>query len=141
MSTLYNYSADEVLITLGGILVSGYAAGTFVSVERNEDSFALYTGADGDGTRAKTNNRSGRVTLTLAQSSQSNAALAALLALDERGAAGAGVKPLLVRSGSDIHTARTAWIVKPAMAEYGREVSEREWIIETNELETTTAGG
>jgi len=80
---LKTYDPAQVTIIFAGIPISGFAEGTFVSVERNEDSWALQVGADGEATRAKSNNKSGRVTLTLIQSSFSNDALSAVMAVDE----------------------------------------------------------
>jgi len=130
------YDPKSVVLAFGPILVSGYADGTFISVERNEDSFALMVGSDGEACRAKSNNKSGRVTVTLLQSSLTNDLLAAQAILDERSPSGDGIAPLLCKdvSGRGLFTAETAWIVKPSTASYGREVENREWVFETNEL-------
>lgn len=139
---LHTYDPSQVTIIFAGIPVSGFAEGTFVSAERNEDSWALQVGADGEATRAKSNNRSGRVTFTLIQSSITNDALSALHAVDENTPGGDGIGPLLVKdlSGRTIIAAETAWIAKPATVEFGREASEREWIIETDRLEVFAGG-
>ena len=52
--------------------MSGFADGTFLTVDRDDDQWAKVTGADGTSTRIKSNNRSGNMTLTLKQSSPSN---------------------------------------------------------------------
>jgi hypothetical protein len=138
---LATYNPAEVTIVFAGIPISGFAEGTFVSVERNEDSYAMQVGADGNATRAKSNNRSGRVTLTLIQSSVSNDALSAQAKLDELND-GDGIGPLLIKdlSGRTVIQAEQAWIVKPATVEYGREASEREWVIESDALDMDVAG-
>ena len=133
---LRTYDPSQVTIVFAGIPISGFADGTFVSVEQNEDSFTLQVGTDGEGTRSKTNNRSGRVTLTLMQSSAANDALAAVHSLDVLSPSGDGIFPLLIKdnSGRSLFGADTAWIVKPPTGEFGREVTSREWIIETDHL-------
>lgn len=138
---LKTYNPAEVTIVFAGIPISGYAEGTFVSIERNEDSFALQVGADSNATRAKSNNFSGRVTLTLIQSSASNDALSAQLSLDEQDD-GAGIGSLLIKdlSGRTVVEAEQAWLTKPATTEFGREASEREWVIETDKLIMGVAG-
>jgi hypothetical protein len=130
------YDPKSVVLAFGPILVSGYADGTFVIAERNEDNFVLMMGSDGEACRAKSNNKSGRVTVTLLQSSMTNDLLAAAAVIDERSTSGDGISPLLCKdnSGRGLFTAETAWIVKPATATYGREVENREWVFETNEL-------
>lgn len=131
---LRQYNPAEVQIIFNGIPISGYADGTFVTVERDEDSFTLQMGTDGEGTRSHSNNRSGTVTLTLMQSSQVNILLSALHLLDE--GSGDGVGALLIRDGSgeSLYTAETAWIQKAPSAEFGREATSREWVIRTDLL-------
>ena len=134
------YDPAQVAVIVGGFPITGFADGSFVTVERNADAFALYMGTDGEGTRAKSNNKSGRITITLAQSSDSNAILAGIAAADEL--RNAGVVPVMIKdnSGESLHVAETAWIVKVPNAEYGREIGTREWIIETDLLVSAVAG-
>ncbi len=131
------YDPKQVIVSFKGILISGYADGTFVSAERNNDSFNLTVGSDGEGVRAKSNDRSGRVTFTLLQSSVANPALSACLLLDENSDNGDGVGPLTVTdlSGTTVLFAETAWLTKPATASFAREAEDREWVLETDSLE------
>lgn len=139
---LRTYDAKEVALIFAGNPISGFADGTFVSVDQNEDSFTLAVGSDGEGARSKNNNRSATITFTLLQTSASNAALAALHNLDILSANGDGIGPVLVKdnSGNSLYTADKAWVRKPPTAEFGREVGSREWTIETHELVNLTAG-
>ena len=139
---LRTYDPSQVTIVFAGIPISGFADGTFLSVEQNEDSFTLQIGTDGEGTRSKSNNRSGRVTLTLMQSSLANDLLASLHSVDLSSPGGDGIGPLLVKdnSGRSLFTAEKAWIVKPPTGEFGREATSREWIIETDHLIQTHGG-
>lgn len=134
------YNPKEVIITVGGNIISGFADGSFVTVERNEDAFTLQVGTDGEGTRTKTNNRSGRFTFSLMQSSDSNSVLTALALTDEISSAGA--VPVMVKdqSGSSLYLAETAWIVKMANSEFTREAGPREWIMETDVLVMEVGG-
>jgi len=138
--TVATYQPDLVTVAFAGIPITGFAPGTFISAVRNEDSWNLSVGSGGDATRAKSGNRSGRVTLTLLGSSASNAALSALSQVDER--TGAGVGPLGVKdlSGADTVTAGTAWIVKPPDLEKSNEETNREWVFETDSLEIVAGG-
>jgi hypothetical protein len=137
---LKTYDAAEVSVIVGSRPLKGFAEGSFVSVERDEDSWTKHVGADGEVTRAKSNNLSGTITITLMQASEDNAFLAGLAQADE--IAKTGVVPVLIRdaSGSSLHTAEEAWISKPATAEYGKEAGEREWVIHCAELITAPAG-
>lgn len=137
---LYSYDPAEVAVIFAGKIIEGYADGTFVNISRAEDSFVLKVGADGQATRAKTNNRSGEVVLTLAQGSPSNDFLSAAILADEESGAGAG--PLLVRDGSGrtVVSAATAWVRKPADASFGKEPTDRTWSFQTNALRPFVGG-
>lgn len=132
--TIKNYDPKKLVFVWGEIIASGYADGVFVSAKRNGDSFGIHVGADGITTRVLMADRSGEVTLNLAQSSQVNDLLSARMALDEL--TGLGTAPLLVKDivGTTLITAQSAWLKKPADAEFGKEVSEREWIFVCDEL-------
>jgi len=137
------YDASQVAMLFGPIeITDGLADGTFVSVEQNEDSFALTVGADGEACRSKTNNKSGRVTFTVLQSSLANDLLSAAHNLDVASPNGDGIAPLMVKdnSGRTIVAAEKAWIVRQPTTEFAREVSSREWIIETDALNSQVGG-
>lgn len=128
------YDPKQVSVIFGGTALSGFTDGTFVNLERNEQSFTLKVGVDGIGTRARSNNNSGKCTVTFHQSSSSNDYLSGVSVSDEN--TGSGALPLLVKdnSGRTIATALTAWVQKPANGEFGKEVSNRVWVLETDNL-------
>lgn len=137
---LRNYNPKEVSMIIAGNIVTGYADGSYLTIERNEDSFTLQIGSDGEGVRSKSNNRSGRFTFTVQQGAAINDILSGLLAADE--ARGAGTFSVLVKDnqGTSIHAAATAWVVRSPSAEYARDVGSREWIVETDNLRTFVGG-
>lgn len=134
------YQASQVSITIAGIPISGYADGTFITVERDEDSFTKQVGTDGEVTRSKSNNRTGAITLVLMQTSASNLLLSAWLATDELG--GSSIGPFLMKdnSGNSIYAAQNCWARKYPSAEFGREATSREWIIDCDNLVITEGG-
>lgn len=134
------YDPKQVSVIVGSQPVGGFADGEFVTVERNEDAFSLLVGADGESTRAKNANRSGKVTIRLLASSASNDYLSELQVADEL--SGNGVFGLMVKDarGTSIYTAATAWINKQPPAAFGKDAGTREWVIETDEL-IAFAGG
>lgn len=131
---LKSYDPNEVAIIVGGHVLGGFADGTFLTVERNSDTWAGVSGASGEYARAKSNDRSGTFTVTLMQSSLSNGVMQGFATADEL--ANSGTFPVLVKdnNGNDIFSGEICWIQKPSSAEYGKEITEREWIIETGEL-------
>lgn len=123
------YDPKQVSVLIGGVPMSGFADGTFVSIERDEDTFSKVVGSDGVTSRAKTNNRNGTLTLTLAQTSPSNDVLEGIALLDEN--SNTGVVPVMVKdnSGRSIHFSALGWVQKHPTAEFGKEVSNREWTV------------
>jgi hypothetical protein len=138
MSTTYDPSL--VVASFLGIPISGYADGTFVSVERNNESYTLMVGAGGEAARARSRNSSGKVTFTLMATSPCNDLLSSAWHADEL--TGSGVGPVLVKdlSGSTLCIANNAWIQKGPKVEYGKEISTREWVIECESIYINASG-
>lgn len=128
------YNFKEVILIIEGNHITGFADGTSITVERNSDAFTYQKNVDGGGTRSQSNDKSGRITFSLAQSAGANAILSAIAQLDELTAAGTFVVLVKDNQGRSLHTCETGWIVKAPNAEYGMESAAREWIIETDNL-------
>jgi len=135
-----SYNPADVSIIFAGIPIEGFADGTFIVAARDNPSFNKTVGADGEGARAKSNDTGGTVTLTLMQTSISNDALSARAVLDE--ASGDGVGPLLIKDGSGrtLVVAESAWVQKPADAEFAREISNREWVLDSDNIQIFDGG-
>lgn len=134
------YDPKDISVIFGGKIITGFGDGTFVVIERNEQTFNLKVGVDGEGTRAKSNNKSGKITLTLMQSSASNDDLSAFAAADELSNTGVAACLLKDGNGSTVCAAATAWIQKPANVENAKEVSTRTWVIESDEIDMFVGG-
>lgn len=134
------YDPSEISVIVGGAIISGFADGTFVSIDRSEDAYTYVGGADGLGTRVKNANRDGTITITLQQSSDSNDFLSGLAAADEIN--NGGVVPVLVQdnSGRSVYAAETAWVQKIPTSGYGKEADTREWVLRTDNLTMFVAG-
>lgn len=130
-----------VIPTFLGIPLSGFADGAFIKIERNADAFSLVVGSDGESARARSRNRSGRITLTLLQTSASNDFLSAAHRADEIGVPG-GKGPFLVKdlAGTTLVSAPSAWIVKFPSTEFSRDVGSREWVFESGDIDMFVGG-
>lgn len=136
------YNPKDIVIIFGPVIVSGFADGTFCNVVFNEDAYTLQVGTDGEGTRSKSNNRSGTATFTTMQSSDANDLLSAIHNLDLNTSGGDGIQPLLIKDlqGRSLYTAETAWIRKNPDSEFAREAGPREWVIETDSMVALVGG-
>lgn len=130
----------QVVFTLGGQPITGFMPGTYLTVEREEDTFTLTVGADGEVARVRNRNKSGTITFTLMQTSPSNQILSALASQDESAGVPAGaalVKDLL---GTTVLGGDQAFIRKPAASSFGKELEGREWVVVVPKLEGVVGG-
>lgn len=134
------YDPKKILVIVGGVPLSGFADGSFVRVARNNDMWTMSTGADGEGTRSKSNDRSGTIEVTLKQTSRSNQYLSNLALADELD--NAGVVPGMVKDGmgATLHLAEQLWVKKRPDSEYAKEAGDRVWVLETDVLTMSEAG-
>lgn len=126
------YNPSQVLVIMNGLPMSGYADGTFVNITMQSDGITTQVGADGEIARAVNTDRRCTVTITLQQTSPSNAYLSTLFSMDLL-TCGGTIGPIMVQDlcGETIFMASQAWVVKPADVEFSKEISSRAWQIET----------
>lgn len=134
------YDPKKVLVIIGGVPMGGFADGEFVSVERSSDAFAKVTGADGITSRAKSNDRSGTMVLTLAQTSPSNRVLSGFALADE--VANAGVVPILIKDagGDSVYVSGFGWVKKQPPSTFAKEIGNRAWNLDLADLDVFTGG-
>lgn len=134
------FDPKSVVVSIGGIPISGYADGTFLEVTADNQQFTKVVGADGFTTRVKSNNYGGVMTLTIAQTSPSNDALSAILNADRL--ANAGVVPILIKdlSGTTIIFSATGWIQQFPDVSFGNEMNNRAWVLDLAEIDIFIGG-
>jgi hypothetical protein len=126
------YDPDEVVIYFNGVLIQGFADGSFIEVEQMSPAFASVVGTDGEVARSKSNDRRVKVTVKLLQTSSSNAALSAIHLNDLNAPNGAGVGTFLMQDlqGGTIAKGDQAWINLIPKGEMDRTAKSREWEFE-----------
>lgn len=139
MPKLHQYSADFVDIIYGAVTVVGYAE-KFIEVEFEEDDFKKMVGSLGDVTRSRLLNRSGKITVTLLDSSESNDALMAYAVTDRRTGLGAKEFIMLDRSSNTEVRATQTWVMKIPKVERGKEAGTTVWVFEAAFLEMNIGG-
>lgn len=140
MGAFKTYDPAKVIVTYAQANLTGFMDGTFVEVERDEDSFTKHVGATGDVTRTRNLNRGGKVTVTLVATSPTNDILAALMALDEDD--GESYAPIQIKdtSGTMMCQAAEAWISKPPKVERAKESGSVVWVFDCADLEIFPGG-
>lgn len=139
MSVL-TFDPKQFSVIVAGKILSGFADDDFIEIERDEDMWTKKTGVDGEVTRSKSNNKSGRVTLRLMQSSMSNDDLSTLALLDESSNAGAGALLCKDNSGRAVFASDTCWVRKFPKAGYKKGVNMMEWTLDTGVLNVYVGG-
>lgn len=134
------YNPAIVTVSFKGINITGFMDGTFIEVERDEDTFTKHVGATGDVTRTRNNNKSGKVTVTLTQASATNDLLAALALLDEQFGGQYGAFQIKDLSGNMKCRSTQAWIKKQPKVERAKESGSVQWEFDCAELEMFVGG-
>jgi len=135
------YDPKNVQIIMGGAPITGFADGTFINVSFDEDQYTKTVGADGEVSRAKTNNHTSTITLTLKQTSGSNDVLSAFYNADKLNDAGA--VPLMIKeigSGRTLAFTQAAWVQKLPDVGYSKDVEDRAWTIATAQMDMFVGG-
>lgn len=119
----------NVVVTVNGTEIVGFADGTFVEGEQNEERFAQHVGAKGEVTWVRNADATGKITLTLKHNSPSNAFLHDLFKQQDE----AGAEPLSVSvqdrnfEGDVSASGSEAKIIKLPGFTRGAEVEDVEW--------------
>lgn len=135
------YNAGKVVVTVGGIIVSGFDDGDFVSASYEGDRATPKVGADGEVGLSINPSRLGTITITLSATSKANDELSALANLNNNSvftsAFPIGVADL---SGRTVIAGTKCWLQTAPDVTFGTEVGSREWVFGVADLLTTIGG-
>lgn len=134
------YDPKANTITLGTLILSGFAENKFLSAKRKTATFSSQVGCSGEVARTKSNDRRGEITFTTLASSPTNDALSNLLELDENTGGGVGPFQLADLNGTTLLHAFNAWLTKAPDTELAKELGEVEWVIEVDSLDVFRGG-
>ena len=81
-----------------------------------------------------TRNISGKLTITLMQTSESNSVLESRMIADDATSQGYFAWTLVNQDYKGIVQSTSAWVMKPATLEYGRELNDRTWEIDCGDV-------
>ena len=126
------YDPAEVLVVVGGFIISGFAPGTLIELAPDAAPFRDDFGVDGEPARWASRNPLDSLTLSLAQSSASNFVLSNLLNADL--VTHAGILPVLIMDNNtsglrSTYVAARGWVTGPPRIQYAADPTARRWII------------
>lgn len=119
------YDPKKVTAIFNGVVITGFAEDSFINAERLEDHFVEYVGAQGEVSHAETANKTGEVTFTLDSTSPS---VKYLNQCANNGVVGNVSVIDMNENGTNVD-GNEARVRKPADREWGKEISEPEFII------------
>ncbi|RDB37406.1 MAG: DUF3277 family protein [Spirobacillus cienkowskii] len=134
------YSPKDVLVVVGIVPMTGFADGSFVDVEFNEEAFKQYVGSDGEHARTKNANESGKITIKLSQTSPCNDILSVIHIADKE--TGNGIVPISIKDnyGTSLVFAAECYIEKAPKLGYGKEIETREWVFYAAKIKMHVGG-
>jgi hypothetical protein len=136
-----DYDPTAVSIVLGpSHNVSGFADGTFVTIDRNNPAWTVVSGAGGEHARSKSSDRSGTIVLTLMQTSISNDYLSQMLIDDETSNSGKRTLNIIDANGDTVVIASEVWVQQAPTIEYGKDLGDREWTLEAGDIDIKVGG-
>lgn len=125
MGQTYTYDAKTSTVTADSRFLTGFAEGSFVEWEKDEDNFDVKVSAQGDVGIANRNNSLGTITVTLMQTSPDVAYLNKLANTGK-------IFPIWVQAGGDTKEkvgGTQARVLKPADGTLSDEIEDREFEI------------
>jgi hypothetical protein len=135
------YAAEKVIISIGGVTVSGFTDGDFVTVKYDESRYTKKAGADGEVGRSKNASRAGSVEIGLSGTSAANDELSALFNLAQIG----GIDPPIPvsvadLSGRSLASCSNAWIKDTPDLVFGKDITDRTWVLDAADLVINIGG-
>lgn len=134
------YNAGKVSIEVDGKTMQGLAKDTFVRVEWDTQLWAKLVSADGFPSRSKSNDLSGKITITLNQTSESNAVLQEIQVEDYE--SDDNIVSVIIKdnSGETEIVIAEGWVVSQPSSEFGSEEKTRDWVFECGKIQMAEGG-
>jgi len=140
MANTKDYDPKKVVVTIGPYTAEGFADGSFITATRNNQTWNTVSGASGEHARSKSNDKSGTFELTLLQTSATNDILNQYMLLDENSNAGKFNFGITDENGITVVASTQAWVQQPPSVEFGKELGDRAWTIESGSILFTVGG-
>lgn len=123
------YNFNDVTVIVDGVFITGFADGTGVSTEKQEDNFTTKTTADGETVVSESNDKRGLITITLDQTSPS------VPYLNSKANSKSEYPAWVMGANGEKAGGSRTRVRKTANKEFGKESSERAFEIEVMDYE------
>lgn len=135
---VHTFNAKDVIVTVGGLLITGFRDGDKITVERDGELWTKKVGVDGAVMRSRNyQSIGGKITIGLMYGVEANAALEGLKTLDlVTGHAPVPISVVDINGGSNIFAA-TCWLESDVGPTFGSEPGDMEWVFSCAQLEIT----
>lgn len=136
------YKGDQVFVTVGPVLVSGFSDGDAITVKRDGELYTKKVGLDGNVARSRNADKTGTIEIKLLQTSSVNDALSGLFYVDNFSEDGSPVLPISVVDGSGRTLCATgqAWLKSLPEVTFGKETGDRTWTFDCADLKLYVGG-
>lgn len=142
MATTSTYDPTKLTVIVGGVIVSGFSDGDYITAKRDEDLYTKRVGADGHVARARNGNKSGTIEIKLLQGSPVVSEIAALVALDNFLFDGDVLIPISIVSpgtAAELVVSTQSWLKTAPEMVFGKEVGERTFVFDCADLKLSLA--
>lgn len=129
-----SYDLKNVIFTVGGVPISGFADGDAVEISDLADVWEAAKGADGEYTRSKVNDEGGTITFNLKYTSDLNEYFNELLEADKNGKGVVAIQ-IIDRLGSTEVFAPACWIKSRPPIAFGRAAGDNVWVFECETIQ------
>lgn len=135
------YDPNQVQVSLGGVLLEGFAEGSMIEVEPASDDYAEVVGTKGDVGVARIYNPLANVKIRFLQTSSANDQLSTLRNSSRAATASGFAAAFSVRDASGTSKVQgTAWIKKRPTTTFSNAVEAREWTLTVKESSSFIGG-
>lgn len=134
------YDPSQVQALFGDHIGGGFVRGTFITVELDEDRYSFVSGISGEGTRTKNVTDSGKITVKVYSSSDSNDYYTSMYLADRLN--NGGIRPFMMKDGSgrSLAAAASIWVEKTPPLEKSNEITENEWVFRSDAISMFIGG-
>lgn len=142
MATTSTYDPTKLTVIVGGVIVSGFSDGDYITAKRDEDLYTKRVGADGHVARARNGNKSGTIEIKLLQGSPAVSEIATLVALDNFLFDGDVLIPISIVSpgtAAELVVSTQSWLKTAPEMVFGKEVGERTFVFDCADLKLSLA--